>query len=72
MVVVEAHLKGEEVVWTQQRLLGGVGFGGNHDKRMFFGLGEVEQVSIEVTWPDGEVTVISAVETNQAFTITRE
>jgi len=41
----------------------------NHDPRLHFGLGPATQADIEVTWPDGEMQILAAVEANQILRV---
>ena len=45
------------------------GFQSSMDPVMVIGVGEAEQVDIEVTWPDGKISRMSNVSTNQTLTI---
>ncbi len=43
------------VTYVQTKFRGGT-FGGNHDPRMHFGLGDDTVAGVSVTWPDGQVS----------------
>lgn len=55
----------------QRRIVdGGMGFSSQNDRRLHFGLGELEWVDrIVVTWPSGEQQVVRRPEINQLVTI---
>jgi len=54
---------------SQQQTVGG-GHGGGKALPLHFGLGDVSEVTIKVTWPDGSNTTHQAA-ANQAIEITR-
>lgn len=53
-----------------RELRSGESRGSSHESSLHFGLGNIEQVSIEVRWPDGLIQQIDGLDVNQYHTLT--
>ena len=51
-------------------LRSGESLGAGHERTTFFGLGDVQRVRVEVTWPTGAVSAVEDVDTNNRIQLT--
>ena len=58
-----------ELRWV---VAGGTGYGIGEPPEVHVGLGALERVDVEITWPDGAIDVLRDVRTHQRLVVRRE
>ena len=70
-VGARVEVLGPDTTWTAWTRTGGRSLSSSAPPTAHFGLGNLERVTVRVTWPDGEVSIQEDISTRQRVIVTR-